>query len=128
MQKPYENFHIFHFQKRIVSAETIRGNTWIFFFLCIVFDMLIKISSKIKKLKYLLSNIVIEVKVKKCYVILELREICLIIITYSCNPPVNPILVCNGTFGQYKSPFHCIPHLFDIRILKIYFNTNLKVT
>ena len=22
----YENFHIFHFQKRIVSAETIRGN------------------------------------------------------------------------------------------------------
>ena len=23
----YENFHIFHFQKRIVSAETIRGNT-----------------------------------------------------------------------------------------------------
>ena len=27
MQKLYENFHIFHFQKRIVSAETIRGNT-----------------------------------------------------------------------------------------------------
>ena len=27
MQKIYENFHIFHFQKRIVSAETIRGNT-----------------------------------------------------------------------------------------------------
>ena len=26
MRKPYENFHIFHFQKRIVSAETIRGN------------------------------------------------------------------------------------------------------
>ena len=27
MQKLYENFHIFHFQKRIVSAETIPGNT-----------------------------------------------------------------------------------------------------
>ena len=26
MRKLYENFHIFHFQKRIVSAETIRGN------------------------------------------------------------------------------------------------------
>ena len=26
MQKLYENFHIFYFQKRIVSAETIRGN------------------------------------------------------------------------------------------------------
>ena len=27
MRKPYENFHIFHFQKRIVSTETICGNT-----------------------------------------------------------------------------------------------------
>ena len=27
MRKLYENFHIFHFQKSIVSAETIRGNT-----------------------------------------------------------------------------------------------------
>ena len=27
MRKLYENFRIFHFQKRIVSAETIRGNT-----------------------------------------------------------------------------------------------------
>ena len=27
MQKQYETFHIFHFQERIVSAETIRGNT-----------------------------------------------------------------------------------------------------
>ena len=27
MRKLYENFHIFNFQKRIVSAETIRGNT-----------------------------------------------------------------------------------------------------
>ena len=27
MQKLYEIFHIFHFQKQIVSAETIRGNT-----------------------------------------------------------------------------------------------------
>jgi hypothetical protein len=27
MRKLYENFHIFHFQKRIVSAETVRGNT-----------------------------------------------------------------------------------------------------
>ena len=27
MQKLYENFHIFHFQKRTFSAETIRGNT-----------------------------------------------------------------------------------------------------
>ena len=27
MRKLYENFHIFHFHKRIVSAETIRGNT-----------------------------------------------------------------------------------------------------
>ena len=27
MQKLYENFHIFYFQKRIVSVETIRGNT-----------------------------------------------------------------------------------------------------
>ena len=26
MRKLYENFHIFHFKKRIVSAETIRGN------------------------------------------------------------------------------------------------------
>ena len=26
MWKLYENFHIFHFQKRIVSAETIREN------------------------------------------------------------------------------------------------------
>ena len=26
MWKLYENFYIFHFQKRIVSAETIRGN------------------------------------------------------------------------------------------------------
>ena len=26
MRKLYENFHIFHFQKRKVSAETIRGN------------------------------------------------------------------------------------------------------
>ena len=26
MQKLYENVHIFHFQKRIVSAKTIRGN------------------------------------------------------------------------------------------------------
>ena len=27
MQKLYENFHIFHFQKRIVSTEIIRENT-----------------------------------------------------------------------------------------------------
>ena len=27
VRKLYENFHTFHFQKRIVSAETIRGNT-----------------------------------------------------------------------------------------------------
>jgi hypothetical protein len=27
MRKLYENFHFFHFQKRIVSAETIRGNS-----------------------------------------------------------------------------------------------------
>jgi hypothetical protein len=27
MRKLYENFHVLHFQKRIVSAETIRGNT-----------------------------------------------------------------------------------------------------
>ena len=27
MRKPYEDFHILYFQKRIVSAETIRGNT-----------------------------------------------------------------------------------------------------
>ena len=27
MRKLFENFQIFHFQKRIVSAETIRGNT-----------------------------------------------------------------------------------------------------
>ena len=27
MRKLYENFHIFHFQKKIVSAETIRCNT-----------------------------------------------------------------------------------------------------
>ena len=27
MRKLYKNFHIFHFKKRIVSAETIRGNT-----------------------------------------------------------------------------------------------------
>ena len=27
MRKLYENFHIFHFQKRIDSAETIHGNT-----------------------------------------------------------------------------------------------------
>jgi hypothetical protein len=27
MRKLYENFHIFHFQKRIVSVETIHGNT-----------------------------------------------------------------------------------------------------
>jgi len=27
MQKLYENFHILHFQKEIVSTETIRGNT-----------------------------------------------------------------------------------------------------
>ena len=26
MGKQYENFHILHFQKRIVSAETIRGH------------------------------------------------------------------------------------------------------
>ena len=26
MRKLYENFHIFYFQKRIVSAETIQGN------------------------------------------------------------------------------------------------------
>ena len=30
MRKLYENFHIFHFQKRIVSAETIRGNMVLF--------------------------------------------------------------------------------------------------
>ena len=30
MWKLYENFHIFQFQKRIVSAETIRGNTVIY--------------------------------------------------------------------------------------------------
>ena len=30
MRKLYENLHIFYFQKRIVSAETIRGNTVIF--------------------------------------------------------------------------------------------------
>ena len=38
MQKLYENFHIFYFQKRIVSAETIRGNTVVSalsFLLCI---------------------------------------------------------------------------------------------
>ena len=33
MRKLCENFHIFHFQKSIVSAETIRGNKVIFFFL-----------------------------------------------------------------------------------------------
>ena len=27
MRKLYENFYIFHFQKRIVSAKTICGNT-----------------------------------------------------------------------------------------------------
>ena len=27
MRKLYENIHIFHFQKRIFSAETVRGNT-----------------------------------------------------------------------------------------------------
>ena len=27
MRKLYENFHIFHLQKRIVSPETIQGNT-----------------------------------------------------------------------------------------------------
>ena len=27
MRKLYENSHIFHFQKRLVSADTIRGNT-----------------------------------------------------------------------------------------------------
>jgi hypothetical protein len=27
MRKLYESFHIFHFQKRIVSAESKRGNT-----------------------------------------------------------------------------------------------------
>ena len=27
MRKLYKNFHIFHFKKRIVSTETIRGNT-----------------------------------------------------------------------------------------------------
>ena len=27
MCKLYENFNIFHFQKRIVSVETIQGNT-----------------------------------------------------------------------------------------------------
>ena len=27
MRKLYENFHILYFQKRIVSAETIQGNT-----------------------------------------------------------------------------------------------------
>ena len=27
MWKLFENFHIFYFQKRIVSSETIRGNT-----------------------------------------------------------------------------------------------------
>ena len=27
MRKLYENFHILNFQKRIVSVETIRGNT-----------------------------------------------------------------------------------------------------
>ena len=27
MRKLYENFHIFYFQKRIVSTETIRGNS-----------------------------------------------------------------------------------------------------
>ena len=27
MRKLFKNFHIFHFQKRIVSAETVRGNT-----------------------------------------------------------------------------------------------------
>ena len=27
MRKLYDNFHIFHFQKRIVSSKTIRGNT-----------------------------------------------------------------------------------------------------
>jgi hypothetical protein len=32
MKKLYENFHIFHFQKRIVSAETIRGYTVVNFF------------------------------------------------------------------------------------------------
>ena len=59
---------------------------------------------------------------------LELKEIRLIFIAYYCNPPVNPILVCNGIFGQYKCRFHCSPHLFYIWILKIFFNTNLKVT
>ena len=49
---------------------------------------------------------------------LELREIRLILITYSCNPPVNPILVCIGTFGQYKPHFYCSPHLFCIWTLK----------
>ena len=51
----------------------------------------------------------------------ELRKIRLILITYSCNHPVNPILVCIGTFGQYKSHFHCSPHLFCIWTLKTYF-------
>jgi hypothetical protein len=31
MRKLYANFHIFYFQKRIVSAETIRGNTVAYF-------------------------------------------------------------------------------------------------
>ena len=39
MRKLYENFNIFRFQKRIASAETIRGNTVFnrLFFLCFFF-------------------------------------------------------------------------------------------
>ena len=48
----------------------------------------------------------------------ELGEIYLIQCTYWCNPPVTPILVCIGIFGQYKSLFHCSQHLFCMWTLK----------
>ena len=40
MRKLYENVHIFHFQKRIFSAETIRGNT-VSLFVQLQFDSLL---------------------------------------------------------------------------------------
>ena len=49
----------------------------------------------------------------------ELRKIRLILITYPCNPSLNPILVCIGIFGQYKSLFHCSQYLICIWTLKI---------
>ena len=59
MRKLYENFHILHFQKRIVSTETIRENT--------VFIFKVLLEKAIPNLTYTFSSLPIFIQAGPSY-------------------------------------------------------------